>query len=142
MFGCVWGALPPAPAHVIENATRFNGRVTTIYAQDIQHRKGADFMDRNYIAEVEVTASTIDTIKVGSSVFVKYWSPLKRPAGFTGPQGQNYKPKEGDVCKFFVEPDGSGAAWEAIEPDGIRLDVPRPPPALGEDMPSKPVEDL
>lgn len=47
----------------------------------MQHSKGDDFSDRNYIAEVEIQSVEKGAEKLPKEVvFIKYWSPLKRPA--------------------------------------------------------------
>jgi hypothetical protein len=106
----------------------FTGRVDAIYTHVIQHRKGTDFQDTNYLAEVSVTGVDSPAEQPGCNsgpapgmtAVVRYWAVHRRPSDWNGPLGQTPLPVVGSTYKFFAIEDDYGM-FDLVDPAGTRL---------------------
>ena len=116
-------AIPPQkPEMLKDNATHIVvGKVQGVYSTEVM--KKAEFVDRHYVIEVEVTAvEKGEGVQAQKVIYVKAWKPAGRPRGWAGPQGQNVIPAAGDTGRLYVTRAEDGTftlltpnGWEAVK---------------------------
>ena len=112
----VWAALPPlspdtqrARADVI-----VVGQIEKVETREVDLGEGS----QNKVYELDVLVTKTEKGKVtGDHVMATCWTPLKRPTGWVGPQGQNQIPSKGAKVRLYLRDAGEGA-YELLEPNG------------------------
>ena len=92
------------------------GRVEAVYSTE--RASGAGSADRHYVVELTVTAvEKGEGPREGRVVYAKCWQPAKRPAGWTGGQGQDEVPAAGKVGRLYLA-EAKDGTYSLLTPNG------------------------
>jgi hypothetical protein len=113
--GLAWAALPPLSdeertqqsSHIVE------GTVVNVSSTEVAVSGG---VDREYRLNVRVNNQLKGTLPANQAISVVLRQTARRPAGWTGPQGQNEIPVQGQSVRFFLQ--AQQKDYRALEPNG------------------------
>jgi hypothetical protein len=112
-------AIPPLPEKALREGADVivTGVITTVEHQD-KANADPEYVNREYSITIRIEKTEKGAV-TGETLVAHTWKPLKRPAGWAGPQGQNVTPTETATVRAFLQREAGAETFTLMLPNGL-----------------------